>query len=121
MSFGLGVDATRRPGQGTARSTAFRGLTARAGAMLELGMAIDGVEGPGGNLAAASAAVTRYRPRWKLGAAIASSAGCRSSPAWRPDCGATARPDGGAGRRYAFRSRCLRQSGVGEQWNENAR
>ena len=25
-------------------------------------MAIDGVEGPGGNLAAASAAVTRYRP-----------------------------------------------------------
>ena len=65
----------RRPGQGTAehgvlvdtriqtsRRAAARRIQAKAGAMLELGMAIDGLEGPGGNLAAASAAVTRSRP-----------------------------------------------------------
>ena len=65
------------------------GLAFKADA-LWVGTGIEGVDGPQGRLAATSAAVTRTGRRWRPRAAIASSAGCRSSPAWRWECGATA-------------------------------
>ena len=58
---------------------------------LWVGTSIDGVEGPGGNLTATAAAVTRFRTGLEgARAATRSPAGCHSGRASRSGCGTTA-------------------------------
>ena len=57
---------------------------------LWVGTSIDGVEGPGGNLAATAAAVTRFRTGLEGARATRSPAGCRCGRASRSGCGTTA-------------------------------